>query len=169
MSASEIPKNNIKRGRAVIATLVATQVDIIFLTNYDQRQYHSPAFTDRLPSRFLRLWDCFSRPGASPAWRGLDFRSTRTGRLTLRGLFHQTMYITKFMAAHASVTISRWLTGKVSNGMCYALQYEPRCLEPDKGFTELVALPSGLDFCLGRHGKWLINITTHKIDSLQGM
>ena len=112
MSSSSIPKNNIKRGRAVIATLVATQVDIIFLTNYDQRQYHSPAFADRLPSRFPRLWDCFSRPGASPAWRGLDFRSTRTGRLTLRGLFHQTMYITKFMAAHASVTISRWLTGK---------------------------------------------------------
>ena len=26
---------------------------------------------------------------------------------------------------------------KVSNGMCYTLQYEPRCLEPDKGLTEL--------------------------------
>ena len=33
MSASSIPKNNIKRGRAVIATLVATQVDILFPIN----------------------------------------------------------------------------------------------------------------------------------------
>ena len=43
-----------------------------------------------------------------------DFRNTRTGRLTLRGLFHQKMYITKFMAAYASVTISRWVTGRCS-------------------------------------------------------
>ena len=39
---------------------------------------------------------------------------------------------------------------KVSNSMCYTLQYEPRCLELDK---ELIALPTGLDFYLGRHGK----------------
>ena len=41
-----------------------------------------------------------------------DFRNTRTGLLTLRGLFHQKMYITKFMAACASVTISKWVTGR---------------------------------------------------------
>ena len=33
MSASHIPKNDIKRGRTVIATLVATQVDILFPIN----------------------------------------------------------------------------------------------------------------------------------------
>ena len=45
---------------------------------------------------------------------GSDFRNTRTGRLTLRGLFHQKMYIMKFMAAYANVTISRWVTGRCS-------------------------------------------------------
>ena len=41
-----------------------------------------------------------------------DFRNTRTGWLTLRGLFHQKMYIMKFMTTYASVTISRWVTGR---------------------------------------------------------
>ena len=50
-------------------------------------------------------WGCIS------FW---DFWNTRTGWLTLRGLFHQKIYITKFMAAYASVTISRWVTGRCS-------------------------------------------------------
>ena len=52
-------------------------------------------------------WGCVPLGSDSP-----DFRNTRTGRSTLRGLFHQKKYITKFIAAYASVTISRWVTGR---------------------------------------------------------
>ena len=46
-----------------------------------------------------------------------NFRNTQTGQLMLRGLFHQKMYITKFMAAYASVTISRCVTGRRSTAL----------------------------------------------------
>ena len=54
-------------------------------------------------------WGCISLGSDSPnSWK------TWTGWLTLRGLFHQKIYITKFMATYASITISRWVTGRCS-------------------------------------------------------
>ena len=48
-----------------------------------------------------------------------DFWNTQMGQLTLRGLFHQKMYIVKLMAAYLSITISRWVTGRCL--MAYAM------------------------------------------------
>ena len=68
-------------------------------------------------------WNCISLGSDSPeSWAsiplsvapGSNFRNTRTGRWMLRGLFHQKMNITTLVAAYASVTISRWMTGRCS-------------------------------------------------------
>ena len=134
----------------------------------DQRQYRSQALADCLPSRFLRLWDRFSSSGLHLQGR-LRFGEHSNRLINVeRFVPPENVYhdILGRIRKRHDFEMVHW---KVSNGMCYSLQYEPRCLEPDKGLTELVTLPSGLDFRLGRHGKWLINITTHKIDRLQGM
>ena len=62
---------------------------------------------------FLLVWEDFPVWSSSPAF-GYDFQNALTGQLTLRGLFHQKIYITKFMAAYANVTILRWVTGRCS-------------------------------------------------------
>ena len=59
---------------------------------------------------------------------------------------------------------------KVFSGPCYALQYEPRRLKQDEGFSEPVALSLVLDFRLGRNDeRFGVNITLLKILLLQRM
>ena len=82
---------------------------------------------------------------------GSDFRNTRTGRLTLTGLFHQKTYITKFMAGYASVTISRCVTGRCSTACA---MHCTRRLEQEGRFSELIALSPVLDFRFSEHGGW---------------
>ena len=86
-----------------------TQVDIPILITYDIFNYYCQASTDFLPSQFPHpqvdlVLHC--------TWS--DFWNAQTGWLMLRGLFHQIMYIMKFMAAYTSVTISRWVTRRYS-------------------------------------------------------
>ena len=57
----------------------------------------------------LNLW-----PRIDGLYRYGGHSYTRTGRLMLRGLFHQKMYIMKFMAAYASIMISRWVIWRCS-------------------------------------------------------
>ena len=130
----------------------------------DQHQYRSQPFADRLPSRFPRLWDRFSSTGLHLQGR-LRFGEHSNRLINVeRFVPPENVYHEIFgrMRKRHDFEMVDW---QVSNGMCYTLQYEPRCLELDK---ELIALPTGLDFHLGWHGKWLINITTHKINRLQG-
>ena len=101
-------QNTIKRGIAVIATLVATQVDILFPINVNIVPKPLPIASQvdfRASGIGSLARGCISRGGS-------DLGNTRIDWLTLRGLFHQKMYITKFLAVYASVTISRWLTGR---------------------------------------------------------
>ena len=71
------------------------------------------------------------------------------------------------MAAYASVTISRWVTG-VFNATCNALHHEPRRLDQDQGFSEPVTLSLVLYFHFGRHGE-CVDIVVRKIACEQRM
>ena len=84
-------------------------------------------------------WSCISLGSDSPEPRASiplsvapssNFRNTRTGRWILRGLFHQKMNITKLVATYASVTISRWVTGRCLTAR--PMHHEPRCLDHGK-------------------------------------
>ena len=86
--------------------IFATQVDKIILSTCD-------IISKPLPIAF-QVNSRASKVGSLTERCGSDFRNTRIGRLTLRGLFHQKMYITKFTAAYARVTISRWVIGRCS-------------------------------------------------------
>ena len=153
MSASEIPKNNIKRGRAVIATLVATQVDIIFLTNHDQRQYSSPALPIASQVDFRASEIGSLARGRIPSFGRLRFSENSNRSIDvewfvpLENVYHE---IHGDIRKRHNFEMVDW---RVFDGVCYALQCERRCLEKDKGFSKPVSHPTILDFLLGRHGE----------------
>ena len=93
---------------------------------------------------------------------GSDFRNTRAGRLTLRGLFHQKTYITKFTAGIRKRHDFKMGDWEVFNGTCNALHHEPRRLDQDQGFSEPVTLSLVLDFHFGRHGE-CVDIVVRKV------
>ena len=115
-------------------------------------------------------WSCISLGSDSPeSWASIplsvapssNFRNTRTGRWMLRGLFHQKMNITTLVAAYASVTISRWMTGRCST------DHPMHCItNHDVWITESnlasQSLSPVLDFRFGRHDEWVDTIA-HKV------
>ena len=96
----------------------------------------------------------------------LHFWNAWIGWSTLRGLFHQKMYITKFMAVYASMMISRWVTGRCLMACEMHCITKPQYLEQDEGFSKQVTLSPVLDFHFGQHEEWFVTVTHPKIACL---
>ena len=102
----------------------------------NQCQYCSQAFADRLPSRFLCLWDRFSSTGLH-LQRRLRFGEHSNRLINVERFVPPENVYHKILGRIRKRHDFEMVDWKVSNGMCYTLQYEPRCLEPDKRLTEL--------------------------------
>ena len=130
-----------------------TQVDIIILSTCNKKKYRLQAIDDWLTSRFPRLWDWL---GLHLTWLRFSWSSEHSNRpidiqrfVPPEDIYHEI---------HGRIRKRHDFEmgdGKVFNATCNALHYEPRRLEDNKGFSEPVALPPVLDFCLCRHREWL--------------
>ena len=76
----------------------------IISLNIFSSHYWLPSKSISTSLRLVLTWGCVSFSS--------DFWKTWTGWLILRGLLQQKIYTTKFMVAYASITISRWVTGR---------------------------------------------------------
>ena len=87
-----------------------------------------------------------------------------------RGLFHQNMYITRFMDAYASVTISGWVTGRCLMARAIHCIMNHEVWRRTRDLASQSLPPPVLGFCLSRHEERLrVTIKLHKIAHLQRM
>ena len=123
-----------------------SQADILILItcNKNKNRFQAIRVCPRSQSLPLRDWFFASRFSEHPD-RPIDVQRF----VPPENVYHE---IHRRICKRHDFEMGDW---KVFNATRNALYYEPRRLEEDKGLGEPVAFTLVLDFCFGRHGKWI--------------